>query len=74
MNAKWLLIDADDTLWENSIYFEQAFDEFVELLGHSHLSAEQVRTVLDEIELEAIRIHGYGTLNLTFALPAFSTG
>ncbi len=63
MNAKWLLIDADDTLWENSVYFEQVFDEFVELLGHSHLSAEQVRAVLDEIELEAIRIHGYGTLN-----------
>ncbi|MDA1312360.1 MAG: HAD family hydrolase [Acidobacteria bacterium] len=63
MNAKWLLIDADDTLWENGVYFERVFEEFVELLGHSHLSAEQVRAVLDEIELEAIRIHGYGTLN-----------
>jgi putative hydrolase of the HAD superfamily len=63
MYAKWLLIDADDTLWENSVYFEQAFDEFVALLDHSHLSPEQVRVVLDEIELEAIRAHGYGTLN-----------
>ncbi len=63
MNAKWLLIDADDTLWENGVYFEQAFDEFVALLDHSHLSPEQVRVVLDEIELEAIRAHGYGTLN-----------
>jgi len=23
-----VLIDADDTLWENNIYFERAFDEF----------------------------------------------
>ncbi|MEX2304367.1 MAG: hypothetical protein WD733_25720 [Bryobacterales bacterium] len=47
----WLLIDADDTLWENSIYFDRAFDQFVELLDHSHLSAAEIREVLDEIEL-----------------------
>ena len=28
-----LLIDADDTLWENNVYFERAFDAFVEFLG-----------------------------------------
>ena len=33
-----LLIDADDTLWENNIYFEDAFDEFVNFLGHSSMS------------------------------------
>ena len=62
MKARWLLIDADDTLWENGVYFEQAFEEFVDLLDHSHLTAEQVRVVLDEIEIESIRTHGYGTL------------
>jgi len=63
MQAKWLLIDADDTLWENGVYFEQAFAEFVDLLDHSHLTAEQVRVVLDETEVERIRTHGYGTLS-----------
>lgn len=58
-----LLIDADDTLWENNIYFEQAFDEFVEFLDHSSLSPAQIRAVLDEIELANSRIHGYGSLN-----------
>jgi len=58
-----LLIDADDTLWENNIYFEQAFEQFVEVLDHSHLNPTQVREVLDEIELENIRIHGYGSAN-----------
>jgi putative hydrolase of the HAD superfamily len=58
-----LIVDADDTLWENNIYFERAFDEFVEFLGHSSLSAAEIRSVLDEIEDANNRIHGYGSLN-----------
>lgn len=58
-----LLIDADDTLWENNIFFEQAFEEFVEFLSHSSLDAAGIRAVLDEIELANSRIHGYGSLN-----------
>jgi putative hydrolase of the HAD superfamily len=59
----WLLIDADDTLWENSIYFDRAFEQFVGLLDHSHLTAPEIRDVLDEIESESIRTHGYGSAN-----------
>jgi len=58
-----LIIDADDTLWENNIYFERAFDEFVEFLGHSSLTPAEVRAVLDEIEEATTKIHGYGSLN-----------
>jgi putative hydrolase of the HAD superfamily len=58
-----LIIDADDTLWENNIYFERAFDEFVSFLDHSSLSATEVRAVLDEIEETNNKIHGYGSLN-----------
>ena len=46
-----LLIDADDTLWENNIYFERAFDDFCDFLDHSSLTPPQVRDVLNEIEL-----------------------
>jgi putative hydrolase of the HAD superfamily len=63
MNRQFLIIDADDTLWENNIYFEQAFDEFVEFLDHSSLTAPQVRAVLDEIESVNAKIHGYGSMN-----------
>ncbi len=63
MTRQFLLIDADDTLWENNIYFERAFEEFVAFLGHSSLSPAQVRDVLDEIEEANSRIHGYGSLN-----------
>jgi putative hydrolase of the HAD superfamily len=59
----FLLIDADDTLWENNIYFEQAFADFIEFLNHSTLSAAEVRETLNEIELANARIHGYGAIN-----------
>ena len=58
-----LLIDADDTLWENNIYFEDAFDDFVAFLGHSSLTHAQIRDVLNEIELANAKIHGYGSMN-----------
>jgi len=63
MMRQFLIIDADDTLWENNIYFEQAFDDFVEFLAHSHLTPPQIRDVLDEIEAVNAKIHGYGSLN-----------
>ena len=63
MTRQYLIIDADDTLWENNIYFERAFEEFVEFLDHSRLSPRQVRDVLDEMELANVRINGYGSLN-----------
>ena len=58
-----LLIDADDTLWENNIYFEDAFEQFVDFLDHSSMSAVEIRAVLDEIEIANIKIHGYGAEN-----------
>jgi putative hydrolase of the HAD superfamily len=61
--AQTLLIDADDTLWENNIYFERAFDQFVEFLAHSTMTPVQVRDVLDDIERVNAKIHGYGSAN-----------
>ena len=58
-----LIFDADDTLWENNIYFEDAFDRFCEFLNHSRLTPDQVRAALDEIEIVNNKIHGYGAKN-----------
>jgi len=63
MTRQYLIIDADDTLWENNIYFERAFDTFVEYLDHSTLTPAEIRRVLDQIELANARTHGYGSLN-----------
>ena len=59
----FLFIDADDTLWENNIHFERAFEEFLAFLGHSRLTPSEIRGVLDEIEIANNRVHGYGALN-----------
>src|SRR5580704_14675079 len=58
-----LIVDADDTLWENNIYFERAFEEFTAFLDHSSMQPEEVRAALDEIELINAKIHGYGSKN-----------
>lgn len=60
---KHLIFDADDTLWENNIYFEDAFDQFCEYLSHSSMSPADVRSVLDEIEIVNAKLHGYGSRN-----------
>lgn len=61
MNAQHLIFDADDTLWENNIHFEQAIEDFLDYLNHATLTRDQVRDVLDEIEMANFRVHGYGT-------------
>ena len=43
--AQTLLIDADDTLWENNIYFERAIAKFISFLDHREHSPEAVRLV-----------------------------
>jgi putative hydrolase of the HAD superfamily len=58
----FLVVDGDDTLWENNVYFEQAIEAFTDFLAHSSLNREQVRATLDEIELLNIRVHGYGSV------------
>ncbi len=63
MQSQHLILDADDTLWENNIYFEEAFDQFCEYLNHSSLTPGQVRSVLDEIEIVNAKVHGYGSKN-----------
>src|SRR2546423_14935700 len=58
---QFLLIDGDDTLWENNVYFERAIEAFIDFLGHSTMSREQVRAALDEIERMNVPVHGYGS-------------
>ncbi len=58
-----LIFDADDTLWENNIFFEDAFDRFCDYLRHSRMTPDEVRAVLDTIEIENARVHGYGAVN-----------
>ncbi len=68
MSPQTLLIDADDTLWENNIYFERAIEHFISFLNHHEFSSEQVREVLNDVERECIVTHGYGLHSFAHAL------
>jgi len=63
-----LLIDADDTLWENNIYFEQAIADFMRLLNHQEMSPPEVRLFLNQVERETILERGYGAHSFAHSL------
>lgn len=65
-----LLIDADDTLWENNIYFERAIAAFISYLNHHEYSPAEVRQALNAVERETILAHGYGLPSFTRSLVA----
>jgi putative hydrolase of the HAD superfamily len=55
-----LLIDADDTLWENNIFFEQAIEQFIDLVEPFGFQRDYCRRILNETERRNVRQHGYG--------------
>jgi putative hydrolase of the HAD superfamily len=63
-----LLIDADDTLWENNVYFERAIAAFISYLNHHEYSPAEVRQTLNAVERETILSHGYGLPSFTRSL------
>lgn len=67
-SAQTLLIDADDTLWENNIYFERAIANFISFLNHKEYSPAQVRDVLNGVERRCIISHGYGLHSFAHSL------
>jgi putative hydrolase of the HAD superfamily len=63
-----LLIDADDTLWENNVYFERAIAAFISYLNHHKYTPAEVRKALNAVERETILCHGYGLSSFTRSL------
>jgi putative hydrolase of the HAD superfamily len=66
--AQTLLVDADDTLWENNIYFERAIAKFISFLDHREHSPDAVRLILNDVERESIVSHGYGLNSFAHSL------
>ena len=67
-SGQTLLIDADDTLWENNVYFERAIAAFISYLNHHDYSPAEVRQTLNAVERETILAHGYGLPSFTRSL------
>ena len=58
-----LLVDADDTLWENEAYFRQVFEQFLDIMGtRGHLRADTL-DALQSVERERCVKYGYGSRN-----------
>ena len=56
--------DADDTLWENEVFFHQAQMKFIEL--HPHIKDPE--EVILQIEKENIQFYGYGIKGFILSL------
>ena len=67
-SGQTLLIDADDTLWENNVYFERAIVAFISYLNHHAYTPAEVRSALNAVERETILARGYGLTSFTRSL------
>jgi putative hydrolase of the HAD superfamily len=60
MARNTMIIDADDTLWENNVFFDKAIGDFVSQLEYLGYTPDYIRHILNETERRIIRQHGYG--------------
>ena len=69
-SGQTLLFDADDTLWENNVYFERAITAFISYLDHRIHTHEEVREHLNTCERATIAQFGYGLKSFRRSLIA----
>lgn len=63
-----LLIDADDTLWENNIFYLQCTARFQDYMARMGLAPEATLDMLNACERETIQVAGYGPHGFVMAL------
>jgi putative hydrolase of the HAD superfamily len=54
-----LILDADDTLWENNVFYEEATDAFAERMAREGFDPQRARETLARIEQERVPVYGY---------------
>ncbi|HGY56811.1 MAG TPA: hypothetical protein ENK44_13980 [Caldithrix abyssi] len=65
---KQIIFDADDTLWENNIYYVQASNDFFDLIEEGGFPREDIIKAFDDLELKVVRERGYGSHNFVYIL------
>ena len=58
--------DADDTLWQNEVYFERVHERYRQLLAHHHDAATVDRTLF-ATEMRNLPLYGYGAKGFTLS-------
>jgi putative hydrolase of the HAD superfamily len=54
-----LIIDADDTLWENNIFYEECLADFAALMAQQGFDRDEAEHTADVVERERIPVVGY---------------
>lgn len=67
-DIKQILFDADDTLWENNIYYVRASSDFFDLIVRGGFTIMEIERDFDELELQVVRERGYGSHNFVYIL------
>ncbi len=65
---KQIIFDADDTLWENNIYYVRATEDLLRLFAKAGLDRNQIQKEFDELELWVVKERGYGSHNFVWIL------
>jgi len=68
MRRMTLLVSADDTLWEDNVYFERTIERFLAMVEPFGYARGYARHVLNETERLNIRQHGYGVRSFARSL------
>jgi putative hydrolase of the HAD superfamily len=58
---KYLIFDADDTLWVNNVFYERATHSFFQLAVKAGIKPDQVEADFLSIEIRTVKEHGYGS-------------
>ncbi len=66
--VKFLIFDADDTLWKNNLYYETARAEFIALCKQYSLTENSFDHIFDELEWQVVQDRGYGSKNFIIIL------
>ena len=62
-NIKNLIFDADDTLWENNIFFVKTTDRIINFLSQYGFEKKYIENIFLEIEKQVVFEFGYGSQN-----------
>ena len=65
-NIQCIAFDADDTLWENGLFYGRALAEFLDLFDPS--SIESVEGTFNEVEARNLGKLGYGAKAMTISM------
>ena len=64
---EYIAFDADDTLWENELYFQEFEKEFCNLLSPYQMSSS-ISEDLFKVEMKNLHMYGYGLKSMMLSM------